>query len=411
MRAGDLLAQYVPGDYEVLLPDTSPERAGAIAEDLRVRLGAQAIESSVAVAVFPVDGRTADGLIGRVNELLRGAEASPDGEPVVKSEATSKVYKLARRAAAGQTADGLISVLVLGESGVGKDVLARWIHANSPRAKGPYVSVNCGAFTESLLNSELFGHERGAFTDAKTAKVGLLESAAGGTVFLDEIGDMPVKLQVNLLRAIENRTITRVGESRERPIDVRFVAATHRDLEAMVADGTFRQDLYYRLNQISLVVPPLRERPEEIESLAHHFLARTAGAGPVKRRVPRLSAEAVAILRSYFWPGNARELRNMLDRALVLCDGPEITAEHLDIEKMRTTRLIENVGIDVAPVAEDGTAPAGLSAAELAERAHIVGVLAACAGSQTAAAKKLGMARGTLIERMKRYGIPRPRAR
>jgi two-component system response regulator AtoC len=410
LSATDLLAQYAPGDYEVLLPDTGPERPRALALRLERRLRAEGLEAQTAVALYPGDGRTADALIGRANELLRGDDGQAAGEPVFKSEAVRKVYRMAERAAAGQSANGLISVLILGETGVGKDVLASWVHKKSPRAKGPMVSINCGALPANLLESELFGHKKGAFTDASEAKVGLLEAAEGGTVFLDEIGDMPLLLQVKMLQAIENRVVTRLGEVKPRPIDVRFIAATHRDLEARVASEEFRQDLYFRLNQISLTLPPLRERPGEIEALAQRFLLAASGG----RRAPRLSGEALDILRAYFWPGNARELRNMIERALVWCDGPEITAEHLDIEKMRATMLVATPSTastsSRAAEVDDDAVPAGLTAAEREERALIVRTLKECAGSQSATAKKLGMSRGTLIERIKRYGIRRPRA-
>jgi DNA-binding NtrC family response regulator len=324
-----------------------------------------------------------------------------DREPMVRSEAMRALYALAARAAAGEGSDGLISVLILGECGAGKDVLARWLHARSPRAGKPFVTVNCGAFTEPLLNSELFGHERGAFTDAKAARPGLLESAAGGTVFLDEIGDMPLCLQVRLLHAIQNRRITRVGDAaRERPIDVRFIAATNRDLPAMVERGAFRDDLYYRLDQLTLTVPPLRERVEEIEPLARRFLSRVAGAGEERR----LSPVALDLLRGYRWPGNVRELRNMLDRALVLCDGDEIGPQHLDLARLRGTRA--------APPAAPPCAPApDLSPSELSERDGIVATLAACSYNQKQAALRLHISRGTLCSRMRRYGIPGPRAR
>jgi DNA-binding NtrC family response regulator len=219
---------------------------------------------------------------------------------------------------------------------------------------------------------------------------------------------MPLQLQVKMLHALENREITRVGEVKPRPIDVRFIAATHRDLQAFVSEGKFRQDLYFRLNKISLTLPPLRERPEEIEPLAQRFLLEAWRAGGGKGRPPKLSADAVDLLRGYAWPGNARELRNMMERALIWCDGPEITAEDLEVEKMRATTFAARPADASGDV---GAPPPGLSAAELVERALIVRTLAKHAGSQSATAKELGMSRGTLIERLKRYGIPRPRAK
>jgi DNA-binding NtrC family response regulator len=263
-----------------------------------------------------------------------------------------------------------------------------------------------------LLDSELFGYEKGAFTGAQQAKAGLLESAQGGTVFLDEIGDMPDKLQVKLLRTIENREITRVGGTKTHAIDVRFMAATHRDLDAAVEAKTFREDLYYRLNSMTLTLPPLRERPEEIEALARQFLAEAAGAGRDKRRVPRISAEALAIMRAHSWRGNIRELRNVVEHALVLCEDAEITAEHLPVEKMRFARLepAASLAPQAIPLATQALPPQiVLSPAQTAERAQIVQILAECAGNQTRAAKMLAMSRGTLISRMKRYGIPQPR--
>src|SRR5436190_1831746 len=254
LRPGDLLAQYAPGDYEALLIDTDAERARAITDEAARRVRAAGLRVQTAVAAYPADGRTAEALIGRATALLRGADGDGDGGkgPVLKSETMRKLYRLAERAASGQTAHGLINVLILGETGAGKEVLADWIHCQSPRARGPLVCINCAAISESLLESELFGHEKGAFTGATQTKPGLLEAAAGGTVFLDEIGDMPVALQTKLLRTLENREVTRVGGLSARPIDVRFVAATNHDLEAAVAAKTFRQDLYFRLNGMSL---------------------------------------------------------------------------------------------------------------------------------------------------------------
>jgi len=433
MRSGDFLAQYAPGDYEILLVDTEPARAGELADELVRHLASDGLAARTATVVYPGDGRTADALIGQATAMLRGADQTGPRGAVLRSEVMIKLYRMAERAAKGQSANGLINVLILGETGVGKEVLADHIHRSSPRARGPFVCINCAALSGSLLESELFGHERGAFTDAKQAKTGLLEAAEGGTVFLDEIGEMPAPLQTTLLRAIENREITRVGGLKPRPIDVRFLAATNRDLEGEVARHGFRQDLYFRLNGMSLTIPPLRERPEEIEALANQFLSdATSSSGSSGRRVPRLSSEAVEILRGYFWPGNIRELRNVIERALVLCDATEISAEHLPIEKMRLGRLALAAGVAPgnevtaplpAPKTQGGQGSGGqawwmpplppgmvLSASDLVERERVVSVLSECAGSQTAAAEKLGISRGTLIARLKRLGIPRPRA-
>ena len=329
----------------------------------------------------------------RARATAGGAVA--DDDAVVASEAMRQLYQLAERAAAGRTAAGLVNVLILGETGVGKEVLASWIHRHSPRAAGPFVCINCAALSENLLESELFGHEKGAFTGATQAKPGLLEAAGRGTVFLDEIGEMPATLQAKLLRALENREVTRVGGLAARAIDVRFVAATNRDLEAEVAAKTFRQDLYFRLNGLTLTIPPLRARPEEIEPLARRFLAQAAAAAG--RGPPTLAADALARLRAHAWPGNIRELRNVVERALILGDGEAIAAADLPF----------------GPSAAGGAAAppelAGLSAAEQTERQHIVDVMAEMGGNQTRAARKLKIARGTLIERLKRYGIKRPK--
>jgi DNA-binding NtrC family response regulator len=206
---------------------------------------------------------------------------------------------------------------------------------------------------------------------------------------------------------------------KSRPIDVRFIAATNRDLEAAIVEKTFRQDLYFRLHQFALTVPPLRDRLDEVEALARHFLSEASRAGGSRRRVPRLSADALQIMRNYVWPGNTRELRNTIDHALVLCEGDEITAEHLPVEKMQSTRLVQSYPLPGAGARADETDEPGsdggngvaLSAGEAAERRRIMQILNECAGSQTAAAKKLGISRGTLIERLKQYGIPRPRAK
>ncbi len=275
-----------------------------------------------------------------------------------------------------------INVLVQGETGAGKEVLARRLHDASART-GPFVAINCGALPEPLLESELFGHEAGAFTGAIAVKPGLLETAAGGTVFLDEVGELPLSAQVKLLRVLEERRVLRVGGLQPRPIDVRFVAATHRDLRAGIARGQFRQDLYYRLSGMTLSIPPLRDRLAELPELAEEFArkaARDTGRAP-----PKLLPATLAALQTHPWPGNIRELRNVVERAVVLCDGDAIAPEHLVFEPL-------------VPTSEGGDD----------ERSRILAALQACAGNQTKAAVRLGISRKTLGLKMDALGIPRP---
>jgi two-component system, NtrC family, response regulator AtoC len=399
LRSGDLLAQYAVGDYEILLLDTDPPRAEAIADDIGRRVRAAGLVARTTVVVYPTHGRSAEALIGQASALLLDVDGETESEPVLKSDAMRALYRLAERAAAGHTAAGLITVLVLGETGTGKEVLANWIHHRSARAGGPFVCINCAALTETLLESELFGHEKGAFTGAAAVKPGLLETASGGTVFLDEIGEMNAALQTKLLRALESREIMRVGGRAARSIDVRFIAATNRDLEADVASKGFRQDLYFRLNGITLTIPPLRERQADVQPLARRFLAQASRVA--KRRPPRLSADAIELLQGYSWPGNIRELRNVMERALLLCEGSEITVEHLPVEKLRLQRVAsaeEEAPAALTPVTEG----------EDGERRRIVAAMAEFGGNQTRVAAKLGIARGTLISRLERYGIKRP---
>ena len=412
LRTSDMLALYGPSDYEIFLPATPPDLGSAINRNLIERLRAQSIVARTGIACHPRDGQTPEALVARSSERLRGLEAPPppvDGV-VVEDPRMRRVYGLATSAA-----KGTISVIILGETGVGKDVMAQEIHRRSPRAKAPFVAINCAAVSEGLLESELFGHEKGAFTGANEAKAGLLETAPGGTVFLDEIGDMPPKLQATLLRVIQTRQVQRVGSVKTRPIDVRFIAATHRDVEAEIAAGRFRQDLYYRLNGITLLIPPLRERRSEILPLVRSFLAQFAremGDKPA----PEISPEAARLLEAYSWRGNVREVRNIAERALLLCEGHEILPEHLPIESMAANAL----SFASAPPPEPQALPPAATPVEMArptapqgavedERERILRVLAECAGSQTRAAKLLGMARSTLIARLDEYGVPRPR--
>jgi two-component system, NtrC family, response regulator AtoC len=280
------------------------------------------------------------------------------------------------------------NILVLGETGVGKDVVASLVHQLSPRQEKPFLRLNCACLTESLIESELFGHEKGAFTGATATKPGLIESAEGGTVFLDEIGELPLSIQAKLLRTLESRELLRVGSVRPRTVDVRFVAATNRDLDTEVEAGRFRRDLLYRLNTIRLQVPPLRARPSDISALAQQFLENACerfGLGPRS-----LSDEAVQALVACPWPGNVRELRNVIERSVLLSDDPVLRAHHLDLARPLTP-----------------TAPA--AAAPMDERERILDALTRCGGNQSRAAELLDMPRRTFVRRLAELDIPRPR--
>jgi len=283
------------------------------------------------------------------------------------------------------------TVLITGESGTGKELLARRVHDASPRRKGPFVAVNCAALPSSLAESELFGHEKGAFTGADRRRTGRFEQADGGTLFLDEVGELGEAIQAKLLRAIEQRTVERVGGSAPVALDLRLVAATNRDLEAMVRDGRFRSDLYFRLNVVAVELPPLRDRRADIALLAPILVERTAGrlGLPVKTLAP----DALGLLETAPWPGNVRELGNVLERALIVAPGPAITAA--DLPGLEPVRRADT---DV------GDAGAALSLADR-EREAILDALRRCDGHRERAAKLLGVSVRTLYNRLKQYGI------
>jgi two-component system response regulator AtoC len=321
-----------------------------------------------------------------------------DDELVVLDRAMRGIVAQAERAAASP-----FSILLLGETGVGKEVIAEHVHHCS-RRKGRFVPLNCAALTESLLESELFGHEKGAFTGAVHAKEGLFEAAEGGTLFLDEVGELPVTVQAKLLRVLEARQVLRVGGRQARAIDVRFVSATNRDLEAAVREGNFRQDLFFRLNGFSLTIPPLRERPDDIAPLARRFVV-LASQALQRSRVPTLDEQGLAALRRYAWPGNIRELRNVIERAVLLCEGDEIGAEAFPFKS--------SVGQGSAGDAGETDDPRArlMQEIERAERARIVEALERCGHNQTHAAALLGISRRTLVTRLGLYDLPRPRKR
>ena len=299
-----------------------------------------------------------------------------------------------------------VSVLVLGETGVGKELLSQTVHALSGR-RGPLQQINCAALAEALVESELFGHERGSFTGAVHGKEGLLEAARGGTVFLDEIGELPLGLQAKLLRAVEAREVIRIGGARPIPIDVRFVAATHRDLASEVAAGRFRRDLYYRLDGVALRIPPMRERRGQIVPLALRFAA--AAAARLDRPTPALPHAVLARLVAHDWPGNVRELKAVIERAVLLARDGELRPSHL---VFASTEPCAAPPLEAPPPAAAGDAQAeALPVAQAEERAGIVAALDACAGNQTRAARRLGIARSTLATKLAIFRIPRPRAR
>lgn len=344
-----------------------------------------------------------------------GAEGSL-GRPVVLSPAMRTVYEQARRAA-----NALITVLILGETGVGKELLAHAIHTHSPRAKGPFMSINCAALSETLLEGELFGYERGAFTGASQARPGLFEAADGGTVFLDEIGELPTPTQPKLLRVLEERAVMRLGARSLQPIDVRFIAATNRDLSAEVAAGRFRNDLYFRLTGITLAIPPLRERLEDIEPLVHAFVEQAC------RQLERSSRMSVPgrvmdLLRRYAWPGNVRELRNVIERAMVLCEKTTLGPEDLPatlLAAVSSARVTPAASVATGAVAAAANPALGPESEpkpmhdeiRMLERLRIVEALNQCHGNQTQAAKLLGISRRTLTARLGEFGLPRPRKR
>ncbi|MFQ5897606.1 MAG: sigma-54-dependent transcriptional regulator [Candidatus Methylomirabilia bacterium] len=310
------------------------------------------------------------------------------------SQPIQEVITLARKVARSEAT----TVLIQGESGTGKDLLAKAIHYESVRAEEPFMEIACTAMPETLLESELFGHERGAFTDAKTQKKGLVELAQGGTLFLDEIGDMTGGLQAKLLRVLEERRFRRVGGTKDIAVDIRVIAATNRNLREAVEDGSFRKDLYYRLQVLTIIIPPLRERREDIPLLAVHFLEHFSRE--FKKRLPRLSPEAERLLLQHDWSGNVRELRNVIERAMILEDAGKLLPAHLPPEIARLTASPEP-GIEAPKFQLPET---GVVLEEV-ERDFVRQALQLTRGNQTRAARLLGLTRDELRYRAKKFGL------
>ena len=317
---------------------------------------------------------------------IRKRANSYEDRPIGTAPSFVEVLELAETVAPTDS-----TVLLSGESGTGKEVLARYIHRLSARAEGPFLSVNCGALPEGLLESELFGHMRGSFTGAVKDKEGLLTAAAGGTFFMDEIGAMSPATQVKMLRALQEREVTPVGAIKALPLDVRILAATNQELEQEIERGNFRSDLYYRLNVIQLRLPPLRERPEDVPILARHFLESRAGPDGV---APHITEQTMDVLARHDWPGNVRELENALERAAIVSGGGEITPDSLP-ERVREAPP-QRLG------SEDLTQNPTM---EVVERAYILWVLQAEGGNKKRAAELLGIDPSTLYRKLSRYGI------
>ncbi len=315
-------------------------------------------------------------------ESLRSA-SDHFGELIGASAPMREVFGILERVAPTD-----ISVLLQGETGTGKDLAARAVHSHSRRASGPFVVFDCGAVAPNLIESELFGHEKGAFTDAVKARQGAFELADSGTLFLDEIGELAAPLQPKLLRALDQREVKRVGAEQPVKVDVRVIAATNRDLEKEVQAGRFREDLFYRLSAVSIQIPPLRKRREDIEVIAGHLL--TAISSEAGKKITGLAPEAASALAAYPWPGNVRELRNVLGRAAALCDGDRIEVKDLFLSQGKKSDTVEGLG--------------GKTLEEI-EKAAIHATLKSTDGNKTEAAKLLGIAYSTLYEKMKKYGI------
>ncbi len=398
LRPMDVMAEDAGDDYLLILPEL-PRADGAAAIQRALDFARASNQPATAsTALCPDDGTSVDVLMSQLRSGLRTgrlprAETSVPDAPVVHEPAMQRVFTLVER-----IADTAMTCLLLGETGVGKEVVCEAIHRRSGRRERPLIKLNCAALPETLLESELFGHERGAFTGADRKKIGFFEAADGGTLFLDEIGEMPLSLQAKLLRVLERKVITRVGGTTEVPTDARLIAATHRDLDADVRSGRFRQDLLFRIGGFTIVVPPLRDRPREILPLAEHF-TRTC-AGEQGRPVPMISQDARETLAGYTWPGNVRELKNAIERALVLCE-ETITAADLP-DKLR------DAGQRTRPIAIAADVRGHLADVE---RAAIVSALETDGGNQTRAAKRLGLSRRALIYKMEKYGLKPPPTR
>jgi transcriptional regulator with PAS, ATPase and Fis domain len=379
----------------------TPPRIEDLGSANGTHLGGQRLAPHAPTPVFPGNLIEMGDTLIILREMHGDERETVQATPALPLDpAMARVYETVGRVAASN-----LSVLLLGETGVGKGVVAEAIHHRSPRAARPFVRVNCAAIADSLFESELFGHERGAFTGAAHAKPGLLEAADSGTILLDEIGDMPLPAQAKLLHALECNEVLRVGSVKPRPIDVRVVAATNRDLLALVAAERFRQDLFFRIDGVTISIPPLRERATEIRALARAFVEEASAR--IGRPAPKISDGAMNVLLTYHWPGNVRELRNAMVRAVLLSQGGSIGQEQFQLSTEAApgrSAAASRRGIS------SGCGPRTLRARvrEL-EKQQIVEMLDRCQNNQVETARRLGISRGTLRNRMRELGLLPPR--
>jgi two-component system, NtrC family, response regulator AtoC len=417
LRVSDVVRNEGNGALQALLVDTRADQVEVVVSRMADCLREEGISARLGVARYPDDGVVAEQLLAHAYEQFAR-------EPGAPPTAMDNVRGLIQQMASGE-----LSILLTGETGVGKELCAEMIHRLSPRAARPFVKLNCSALVESLIESELFGHERGAFTGATSAHEGLLETGNGGTVFLDEIGELPLGVQSKLLRVLEEQLVRRVGASTARKVDVRFICATNRDLANEVDGGRFRRDLYYRINGVTLAIPPLRERRSEIVPLARAFARRARpGAALV------FGKEVVAELEYHSWPGNIRELRNSIERAVLMSSGATIRPSHLALDTRDRSRdsavtmpvelvssergsrnristptmPMERISSPAIQIESRDSRPLANAVADL-ERQRIIDALEQCGGNQTRAARVLGISRNTLLARLEEFGLPRPR--
>ena len=423
LRVVDRIGLFSPNAIEVVLAEADAADALRSARSLVQHRGDGEPPLVAGVAVYPQHGSSAQALVSAANEAVGGASLvesvvlyrqdgdslsiDDEGGPVVRNPRMVELWRTLDRLASAS-----ISVLIVGETGVGKEIIARGIHERSPRASGPMKAINCGAIPATLLESVLFGHERGAFTGADRQRSGVFEEGSGGTVLLDEIGELSLQAQVALLRVLEERKVTRVGGSQAIPVDVRVLAATHRDLEAMCRAGGFRWDLYYRLNTMTLAVPPLRERADEVRALVRRFVEDANRLNG--RDIIGVSPRALRRLEDYRWPGNVRELRNVVERAVVIATGEYITVDDLPVSvrgsEARALEPDEPLEEDVTDVGAPDRVRAPVlvplkQAVGKLERHLICAGLAACEGNQSRAAEILGLSRRTLVYKLKALDI------